>query len=114
LIIASILFKHAKKVFFDKWLEKKDVWFLLSALTNIKRNENETIDEFDKRFDNIVQDIPQTHQPTADTILMYYMNAFQGNFSFFLHTANPTTLALPRSMPRVLMKIGISQGSQMY
>jgi hypothetical protein len=57
-------------------LENKDVWFLLSALTNIKRNENETIDEFDK----IVQDIPQTHQPIADNILMYYPNTFQGNF----------------------------------
>jgi hypothetical protein len=28
--------------------------FLLGALTSVKRNENETIDEFDKRFDKVV------------------------------------------------------------
>lgn len=46
---------------FDKWMEKKYVCFLLGSLTKKKRNENETIDEFDNMFDNIMQDILQTH-----------------------------------------------------
>jgi len=46
---------------FDKWMEKKYVYFLLGSLTKKKRNENETIDEFDNMFDNIMQDILQTH-----------------------------------------------------
>jgi hypothetical protein len=46
---------------FDKWMEKKYVYFLLGSLTKKKRNENETIDEFDNMFDNIMKDILQTH-----------------------------------------------------
>jgi hypothetical protein len=53
---------------------------------------SETIDEFNYKFDKIVQDIPQTHQPTPFTVLMYYINAFQEHFSFFLNEAKPTDL----------------------
>jgi hypothetical protein len=59
-------------------MERKDSRFLLNALTNIKRNENEIVDEFNLRFDKVVQDIPQTHQPNPTSILLYYLNSFQG------------------------------------
>jgi hypothetical protein len=58
----------------------------------MKRNENETVDEFNLRFDKIVKDIPQTHHPTLETILLYYLNSFQGQFSFFLNEAKPNDL----------------------
>lgn len=74
----------------------------IGALTNVKRNENEAIDDFDKRFDKVVQDILQTYKPTVDTILMYYMNAFQGTFNFFIHNANPTVLAVAKVSAKTL------------
>jgi hypothetical protein len=50
------------------------------------------MDEFNLRFDKIIQDIPQTHQPTLATIMFYYLNSFHGKFSFFLIEAKPTDL----------------------
>jgi len=44
-------FEKLKKVFLDKWAEKKDIRFILNALTSIKRKENETIEDFNNRFD---------------------------------------------------------------
>jgi hypothetical protein len=81
-----------RDTFFSRWLERRDSRFLLNALTNMKRNENETIDEFNLRFNKIIQDIPHDHQPTPTTILLYYLNAFQGQMSFFLNQAKPIDL----------------------
>jgi hypothetical protein len=47
-------FQACQNVFFDRWLENKDNKFLLNSLTNIKLNENETIDEFNHMFEKIV------------------------------------------------------------
>jgi len=47
-------FQACQKVLFEIWLEKKDSQFILNSLTNIKRSENETIDEFENRFDKIL------------------------------------------------------------
>jgi hypothetical protein len=41
-------------IIFNRWAEKKDVRFLLNALTGIKRKENETIDAFNVIFDEVV------------------------------------------------------------
>jgi hypothetical protein len=99
-----------RNAFFDRWLERKDSRFLLNALTNIKRNENEIVDEFNLRFDKIVQDIPQTHQPNPTSILLYYLNSFQGQFNFFLNEANPNDLMEAKKKIRVWMTIGLYQG----
>jgi hypothetical protein len=37
-------------VFTEKWGEKRDHCHLLVALNTMKKNENETIDEFNERF----------------------------------------------------------------
>ena len=44
-----------KKKFFDRWQEMKDPVLLNNALMTIKRSENESIEEFDRRFDRIVK-----------------------------------------------------------
>jgi len=50
------------------------------------------MDEFNLTFDNIIQDIPRDHQPIPATLLLYYLNSFQGQFRFFLNQAKPTDL----------------------
>lgn len=47
-------FEQCKTVFFDRWQMKKYACFLLNALTKLKRKENETIGDFNHRFDKIV------------------------------------------------------------
>jgi hypothetical protein len=55
---------------------KKESRFLLNALTTIKRNENEIMDEFNLKFDKLVHDIPHNLQRSATTVLLCYPNAF--------------------------------------
>lgn len=50
------------------------------------------MDKFNLRFDKLVYDIPHDHQPTPTIVLLYYLNAFQGQFSFFLNQSKPTDL----------------------
>jgi len=85
-------FEKLQQVFFNRWVEKKDIRFLFNALTSIKRKENESIDNFNNRFDKILQYIPATQAPTTQTKLTYYLNTFQGMFSFLLNQTQATTL----------------------
>jgi hypothetical protein len=57
-IIVLIILMFANMFFFYRWLEKKDSSFILNALNNMKRNANETMDEFNLKFEKIIQDIP--------------------------------------------------------
>ena len=45
--------------FKKKWGEKKEPRHLLAALHNIKKMENETIDEFDTKFRRVVAELPR-------------------------------------------------------
>ena len=45
--------------FKKKWGEKKEPRHLLAALHNIKKMENETIDEFNTKFRSVVVDLPR-------------------------------------------------------
>ena len=53
-------FDACKPVFLYMWQVPKESRFLLNSLTNIKRNENETIDEFNYWFYKTVQEIPDS------------------------------------------------------
>jgi hypothetical protein len=47
----------------EKWSEKKDNRYLLDSLSSTKRNENETIEEFNKMFTQIFQKINENIKP---------------------------------------------------
>ena len=61
-------------------LDKPDNRFLLNQLFEVKKKENETIHEFNIRFDKLVSNVPQDLRPTAQAILILYLNAFEGWF----------------------------------
>jgi hypothetical protein len=44
-----------ESAFFEKWAEHRYNRYLLAALNGAKRNENETIEDFNKRFNQIIQ-----------------------------------------------------------
>lgn len=58
----------------------------------LKCTENETLEEFNSKFDKAVAVIQKTHHPTPDAILMYYIIAFSRDFSFDMNKANPQNL----------------------
>ena len=45
--------------FRKKWGEKKEPRHLLASLYSIKKMENETMDEFNTKFRNVVADLPK-------------------------------------------------------
>ena len=56
----------------------------LNQLYNLKREENETIQEFNIRFTNILERIPNDVKPPEKTITLHYMDAFDTTFNFML------------------------------
>jgi hypothetical protein len=68
----------------EKWGEKKDNRYLLVTLSDTKRNESETIKEFNKIFNQIVETIHADIKPLEAYILIYYVDAFEGELDFHL------------------------------
>jgi hypothetical protein len=65
--------------FTEKWGEKRDHHHLLATLNTIKKNENETMDEFNKKFNELVSSMHTYIKPPNDAILIYYVEALEGN-----------------------------------
>jgi hypothetical protein len=57
---------------------------LLIQFNQIKMKENETVKEFDTRFDNLHSQIPKDACPYDAYALLFYLNAFEGQFGFIL------------------------------
>ena len=54
----------------------------LVALHNIKKMENETIEEFNTKFRQVVVDLHDDIKPNNDSILIYYIEAFSGDLRY--------------------------------
>jgi hypothetical protein len=48
--------------FRNRWGDKKENRFQLVALTSSHKNENETVEEFNTKFDNLVKNLPCRHK----------------------------------------------------
>ena len=64
----------------------------LAALHNIKKMENETIDEFNTKFRRVVVDLPREINPRDASILISYIKAFTGDLRYQLRDKELTDL----------------------
>jgi hypothetical protein len=71
-----------ENAFLEKWGERRDNKYLLDALSSAKRNENETIEEFNKKFNQIMQRLHTDIKPPGASILIYYLHSFDGELGF--------------------------------
>ena len=71
-----------KIAFTNRFGEKKEPRHQLASLTNIKKKENETMDEFNQRFTELSNDIPAIYKPPAPSILLYYIEALSGKMQY--------------------------------
>ena len=55
-----------------------------SCLHNIKKMENETMDEFNTKFRRVVVDLPNDIKPRDASILIYYIESFTGDLRYQL------------------------------
>jgi hypothetical protein len=63
----------------------------LTRLTEIKKLENETVREFNAKFEKLLQQIPKIHHPGGYYLLFLYIKDFQGHFGYFLKDKGPKT-----------------------
>jgi hypothetical protein len=80
-------------LFKSRWSTKKDSGTLGAQFNQIKKKENEIVKEFNTRFDRLYNQIPTEFRPTASSVCLLYMNAFEGKFHFILKDKKPTSLA---------------------
>jgi hypothetical protein len=81
-----------QKAFMERWGDKKEDRHLLVSLSSSQKKENETMEEFNKRFNDLVKILPQTIKPLDASILIHYMEAFEGEIRYQLRDKEPTTL----------------------
>jgi hypothetical protein len=86
-------YEYFSKLFKSKWTTKKDNGMLVAQFNQIKKKENEIVSEFDTRFDRLYSQISTYLCPTAATVCLQYVNAFDGKFHFILKDKKPTSLA---------------------
>jgi hypothetical protein len=60
--------------------------------------ENETIKEFDVKFEMFIKQIPNNLLPIKDHLLFLYIKAFPGHFGFIIRDNTPKTLEEAQEM----------------
>ena len=78
--------------------EKKEPHFLLNALQSIKRNENETMEEFNKTFRDLIASMDDEFKPPDKSILVYYIEALSGEMRYQLRDKEPTNLKASQAL----------------
>jgi hypothetical protein len=66
---------------------------LVSQFDQINKKENETMSQFDTRFNRLYSHVLTYFYPTTAKVHLLYVNAFDGEFFFILKDKNPTSLA---------------------
>jgi hypothetical protein len=78
--------------FRKRWGDKKEHRFQLVALTTSQKKENETVVEFNTKFNNLVKSLHRDIKPSDAAILIYYIEAFEGEMRYALRDKDPQTL----------------------
>jgi hypothetical protein len=81
-----------KALFLKQWEIKNDGRMLLGNLDEVKNRENETVKEFIMRFQKFIDKIPEDIRPKGGVVLLYCVNAFEGNFGCLLRDKDPKDL----------------------
>jgi hypothetical protein len=78
--------------FKKRWGDQKEHRFHLAALTTSHKKENETVVEFNTNFNSVVKSLHNDVKPSDLAILIYYVEAFEGEMRYALRDKDPQTL----------------------
>jgi len=87
-----------EETFLNRWSTKEDPSMLLARLTEIRESKNETIREFNVKFEKLFQQIPSSHHPRKAYLLFLYIKAFPVHFRYLLKDKEPTTMQEAQGM----------------
>jgi len=74
----------------EKFGDKKEDRFLAKSTSVIKKKENETREEFNRRFNGMLKELSTYYKPIEKMLLEYYLDAFNPNSSYELRRSNPS------------------------
>jgi hypothetical protein len=77
--------------FRKRWGDQKEHRFHLAALTTSQKKENETVVENNTKFNSLVKGLHRDIKPSDTTILIYYIEAFEGEMRYALRDKDPQT-----------------------
>jgi hypothetical protein len=78
--------------FRKRWGNQKEHRFQLASLTTSHKKENETVVEFNTKFNSLVKGLHNDIKPLDTAILIYYIEAFEGEMRYALRDKDPQTL----------------------
>ena len=76
----------------ERWGDKKKHRHLLATLHSIKKNENENMEEFNKKINELVTSLHIDYNPPTASIPIYYVEAFNGEMRYQLRDKEPKNL----------------------
>jgi hypothetical protein len=88
--------------FRKRWGDQKEHRFQLAALTTIQKKENETVVEFNTKFNGLVKGLHRDIKPSDAAILIYYIDAFEGEMRYALRDKEPQDL---QTAQKVAMRV---------
>jgi len=80
-------------VFLKHWGDKKDLLYYHTEFGNLKRDNRESLPDFNKRFNHMYCKIPTEVKLTPTSAKLTYANAFDSDFHLLLRERRCTTLA---------------------
>jgi hypothetical protein len=84
--------EELKNVFLKFWGKKKSLDLQLTEFYALKRQRNETIFTFSRRFSSIYYNLPKEIQPIEATAMLHYATTFHPEVSFLLMERRPKSL----------------------
>jgi hypothetical protein len=85
--------EQLEETFLKRWgIKLEDIPILLKRLEHIKQTENETVRQFQDRFEDILFQIPRSHHPEDKYLVYLYTNALLVHLGFPLSKKGPRTL----------------------
>jgi len=79
--------------FLKQWGDRKDLLYYHTEFGNLKRENGESLPDFNKRFNYIYRKIPTEVKPTPTSAKITYANAFDSDFCLLLREIRCATLA---------------------
>ncbi|KAH9332138.1 hypothetical protein KI387_043719 [Taxus chinensis] len=73
-----------REAFEDRYKPSEDAFALLSRITHLKKEANETIRDFVTRFNALINRVPTAMLPTPENQKCFFVNAMSSKVSFLL------------------------------
>ena len=77
-------FHEFETIFLGKWERKKNSLHLLTQYNNLRRNPNESVQDFSYKFKKTYDAIPTDVKPPPGAVELHYADAFSSEFTLFL------------------------------